>query len=379
MAKVEIMSMRANQQGFGLVEVLVGLGIGMAAMVVVMQVFSQSEGQKRTTTGGADAQSNGAIALYMIERDTRNAGWGMAGQQYANCATTFTYCDGSAECGGGTGEIAGFSLASIQITDGGSKPDKITAQYFANPNMDTFRYPANTKLRSTMPQPSSELNVSSTAGCKEGDMVLVQQAGNCTLMQVTTVQDQALKIQHNPGADGIYNPPANYQHSQGWPAYTTGASLSCFKAPANAPLFQRSYAIDSGRRQLLRSDNSVTPAATDEVAAPEIVDMQVQYGVAPANSQSINEWVDATDDWATPNVVDRKRIKAVRIALVARSSQFEKPEPEKECATTTKDMADKWSTWAKFSLGSYPADWKCYRYKVFETVVPLRNVLWSNL
>ena len=373
------MTTHANEEGFGLVEVLVGLGIGMMAMVVVMQVFSQSEGQKRTTTGGADAQSNGAIALYMIERDTRNAGWGMQGGQYANCATTFTYCDGSEECGGGTGELAGFSLSSVQITDGGNKPDKITAQFFANPNLDTFRYPANTKLRSTMPQPSSELNVSSTAGCKEGDMVLVQQAGNCTLMQVTTVQDQALKIQHNPGAHGIYHPPANYQNSNGWPAYTTGASLSCFSAPANAPLFQRSYAINSVLRQLLRSDNSVTPATTDEVAAPEIVDLQAQYGVAPANSQSVNEWVDATGGWVTPNVTDRKRIKALRIALVARSSQYEKPEPEQACATTTADMVAKWSAWAKFSTGSYPADWQCYRYKVFETVVPLRNVLWSNL
>lgn len=372
--------MKTNEDGFGLVEVMVGLGIGMLAMVVVMQVFSQSEGQKRTTTGGADAQSNGAIALYMIERDTRNAGWGMEGGQYSNCASTFTYCDGSAECGGGSaGPIDGFSLMSVQITDGGAKPDSITAQFFANPNLDTFRYPANTKLRSTMPQPSSELNVSSTAGCKDGDLVLVQQAGNCTLMKVTQVQGQALKIQHNPGADGVYNPPASYQNSNGWPAYTTGATLSCFAAPATAPLFQRSYAINSVLRQLLRSDNSVTPATVNEVAAPEIVDMQAQYGIAPANSQAVNEWVTASGAWETPNMVDRKRIKAVRVALVARSSQYEKPAPEKACATTTKEMADKWSAWTKFNTDSYPADWQCYRYKVFETVIPLRNVLWSKL
>jgi type IV pilus assembly protein PilW len=373
--------MRARQDGFGMTEIMVGMGIGMLAMVVVMQVFSQSEGQKRSTTGGADAQSNGAIGLYMIERDVRMAGWGMDPALFGNCGTTFTYCDGSAACGGTAGELAGFSLASVVVADGGSQPDTVTAQFFANPNLDTFRYPGTTRLRSTMPQPSAELNVGSTDGCEAGDLVLVSQAGNCTLMQVTTVQGPALKIQHNPGNDGIYNPPANYQNSNGWPAYTTGASLSCFKAPASAALFQRSYAIDSALRQLQRDDNSVTPASVGEVVAPEIVDLQAEYGVtAGGASQTVNEWVEATGaTWSAPDMEARKRIKAVRIALVARSTQYEKPGADGECTTTTPDMVAGWSSWAKFSTASYPADWKCYRYKVFETVVPLRNVLWGNL
>jgi type IV pilus assembly protein PilW len=67
----------------------------------------------------------------------------------------------------------------------------------------------------------------------------------------------------------------------------------------------------------------------------------------------------------------------VRIALVARSVQYEKPEPNQQCATTTNDMVSKWSSWATFNTTGYPADWKCYRYKVFETIVPLRNVIWG--
>jgi type IV pilus assembly protein PilW len=266
------------------------------------------------------------------------------------------------------------------VTDGGNNPDTITAQYFADPNLGSFRYPSNTRLRSTMPQPSAELNVASTAGCKDGDLVLVQQAGNCTLMQITTVQDQALKIQHNPGGNGIYNPPAAYQNSNGWPAYTTGATLSCFSAPANSALFQRTYSVDSARRQLLRSDNSSESTATNEPVVPEIVDLQVEYGVAPVNSQAVDTWVAATGGlWADPSMENRKRIKAVRVALVARSAQYEKPAPNEECKTTTPDMVAKWSSWASFKTTSYPADWQCYRYKVFETVVPLRNVLWGNI
>jgi type IV pilus assembly protein PilW len=46
--------------GFSLVEIMVGLAIGMLAVIVILQVFALSEGRKRTTTSGGDAQSNGA-------------------------------------------------------------------------------------------------------------------------------------------------------------------------------------------------------------------------------------------------------------------------------------------------------------------------------
>lgn len=367
------------RKGFSLVEVMVGLAMGMIAMLVIMQVFAVFEGGKRTTTGGADAQSNGAIALFMIERDVRMAGWGMDTSAYTNCNTVFSYCDGNAACGGGTGPLGGLSLGTVVITDGGANPDSISAQFFANPNLDTFRFPANTTLRSTMPQSSSELNVASVSGCTAGGMVLVSQAGTCTLMKITQVQGPALKIQHNPGSSGEYNPPANYQNNNGWPAYTAGATLSCFNAAPNSPLFQRTYSVNTTTKQLQRSDNTTTPAIANELIAPEVIDLQAQYGIAPAGSQVVDSWEDAAGlTWATPTAANRKRIKAVRIAMVVRSSQYEKP-TNGACETTTSDMVEKWSNWAVFNTENYPSDWQCYRYKVFETIVPLRNTLWGNV
>lgn len=368
--------MHDKQNGFGLVEIMVGLGVGMLAMVVVMQVFSQAEGQKRTATGGADAQSNGAIALAMIERDAKMAGWGMANSMFSNCNTTYSYCDGDLSCGGTTGALNGLMMAPAVITDGGDNPDSFLVQYFANPREGSFRYPANTELRSNMPQPSSELNVGNTAGCREGDLVLVQQNGKCTLMQATQIQDQALKIQHNPGDSGHYNPPANYQNANNWPAYTKPAQLSCFGAPPGGALFQRSYGVNN-LHQLLRSDNSANPAIVNDVVAPEIVDMQLEYGIAAAGQSWVSTWTPATGAWASPSASALQSVKAIRVALVARSVQYEKPAANQQCATTTDAMASKWSTWATFKTTNYPADWKCYRYKVFETIVPLRNVIWG--
>jgi type IV pilus assembly protein PilW len=369
--------MRDYQKGFGLVEIMVGLGIGMLAMVVVMQVFTQSEGQKRTTTGGADAQSNGAIALSMIERDSKMAGWGMANQQFSKCVKTYAYCDGHLSCGGVEGAIAGFSVASFVITDGGAnQPDSILAQYFAAPQDGSFRYPANTQLRANMQNSSSPLNVGTVGGCRDDDLILIQDSGSCTLMQASEIDEENLRVKHDAGAHGHFNPVESFQIAQGWPKYNKNAKLSCFTAPPGGALYQRGYSVNSALRQLLRSDNSANPAVVNEVVAPEIVDMQAEYGIAPANSTSVNQWLPATGAWANPSTTDIQRIMAVRVALVARSTQYERPEPNQQCATTTDVMAAKWSGWAKFSTAGYPADWKCYRYKVFETIVPLRNVIW---
>ena len=46
----------SGQAGFSLVEIMVGLVIGLLATLVILQVFSVYEGQKRTTTGTADAR-----------------------------------------------------------------------------------------------------------------------------------------------------------------------------------------------------------------------------------------------------------------------------------------------------------------------------------
>lgn len=374
--------MRLSQKGFSLIEVMVAMVIGMVSMVVIMQVFYVSEGRKRSTTGGADAQSNAAIAFYMIERDTKMAGWGISGSAYSGCNTTFSYCDGSPQCGGGIGSIGGLKFASVQAADGGATgPDSLTASYFANPTLDTYRYPSTTVITSPMPQSSSEFNVATVHGCEANDMALVSDGGQCTLMQVTHVQGEALKIQHNPGGNAYFNPTINYQKDHGWPAYKEGARVSCFKAPPNGALFQRTYYINADRNQLQRDDNTQPVPVAGELVAPEIVDFQVQYGLTVANKDVIDTWTDPTGIWADPPMAVRMQIKAVRIVMVSRSTQYEKPEKTGQVCNATDENEQLGPAWANIVANKerFGANYRCYRYKVLETVVPLRNVIWANL
>ena len=55
-------AMRRQTAGFSLVEIMVGLVIGMFSIIVMLQLFSLSEERKRTTTGGSDAMSEGDLS-----------------------------------------------------------------------------------------------------------------------------------------------------------------------------------------------------------------------------------------------------------------------------------------------------------------------------
>lgn len=68
-----------SSAGFSLVEILVGMVIALISMLVVLQVYALNEGQKRTTTSGVDAQQSSLVGLHLLERDLRQAGYGVKG------------------------------------------------------------------------------------------------------------------------------------------------------------------------------------------------------------------------------------------------------------------------------------------------------------
>jgi len=68
-------STHRRERGFTLVEIMVGMVIAMLGTIIMMQMTSVFEGQKRTTTGGDDAQNAGAIALYSIQQNIQQAGY----------------------------------------------------------------------------------------------------------------------------------------------------------------------------------------------------------------------------------------------------------------------------------------------------------------
>ena len=66
-----------QQRGFSLVELMVGIGVGLLSTVVIATILSNSERQKRSSSSGTDAQIAGSLALHELERTIKDTGYGL--------------------------------------------------------------------------------------------------------------------------------------------------------------------------------------------------------------------------------------------------------------------------------------------------------------
>ena len=61
-----------------MIEIMVGVLIGLVAVLVIYQIFTVAEGLKRNTTGAADAQQNGLLSTFTLALELNSAGNGIS-------------------------------------------------------------------------------------------------------------------------------------------------------------------------------------------------------------------------------------------------------------------------------------------------------------
>lgn len=341
-----------NQRGFGLFEVLISLVVGLVTTLVISQVYTAFEGQKRTTVNGGDAQTFGATGLYIIERDAKNAGYGMGMLSALGCKINSAF--------NGVDQPP-MTFSPIAIVNGaGGAPD--TIQFMAS-TVESFSLPI--RVNKQMPSSSAEFKVDTKVGVQDGDLLIAWQSGvDCTLVQATkdtsASSPGAKQVQHNPGNDALWNPPGGHNI---FPPGGYGVGAQLFNM---GTLLQHTYSVDN-RGLILTAFDSSTATNVVSVVAPNIVSIQAEYG-RDANSDNVisaGEW-SATDP---ATAAEWQQVKMVRIAIVSRSSQYEKDEVTAAEPTWTENNTT-------IKLSDIP-DWKHYRYRVFQTTIPLRNRFWS--
>jgi type IV pilus assembly protein PilW len=125
-------------------------------------------------------------------------------------------------------------------------------------------------------------------------------------------------------------------------------------------------------RYYIQNDNLVMDPVLQGTApfpvAAGVVQLQAQYGRDTNNDGTIDAW----DENAPATPAEWTGVIAVRLGLVARSAVAERPDANGACTTTT--VAPAWSAGA-FDVATR-ADWQCFRYRVFEATVSLRNMIW---
>jgi type IV pilus assembly protein PilW len=117
-------SPRRRALGLSLVEILVGVAIGLIGIVAIFQAVAVWSKHTSTTSAGGDAQVAGTLALFNIERDLKQAGHG-----FAKAATAVLGCD-VAFADSALARVMNFGLRPVDIAaSAGGAPDTITILY----------------------------------------------------------------------------------------------------------------------------------------------------------------------------------------------------------------------------------------------------------
>jgi type IV pilus assembly protein PilW len=350
---------RTLSRGMSLIELLVAAAIGLIASIVIFQVFAVFEGQKRTTTSGGEAQINGTLALFTIERELRQAGYGISDAAFLGCAV-----QGWNEVTS-TAFIMSFTPAIIAEGAAGA-PDSITVMYG---NGDLLPAPVQVNSNS-LSATDNFIKVSNVYGFRPGEVVVLAETGKpCTMAQISAVppgsgESSRLSLQSGPYLDPYVNTnlPTRYNNPAGGlgTAYTTsGKVFDLGPSPIS-----KVYWVENG--QLMVQAMGAPAAALYD----GIVQLQAQYG----KDTTGDGVVDVFNETPPANATEWGAVLAVRIALVARSGLYEKDVVSPATIKLWEDSAAAPTTTGP--VWTLTADERHYRYKVFQTVVPLRNMIW---
>ena len=358
---------RARSRGMSLVELLVASAIGIIASLAIFQVFAVFEGQKRTTTSGGEAQTSGTLALYTIERELRQGGYGFNTPDLVGC--TLQGWDQQAGAA-----LAPSTLVPAFVTPGAGStpgvagaPDTIAVAYG---NSDALPAPVSILIGSLGVNDDFIKTVNALYGFQPGDLVVIAEPGKpCTLAQVNQIppatgDNTKLNLQAgtyvSPYTGATLNTRYNNPAGLGT-AYTTNGKVYNI-----GPTFtNKVYSVQNG--QLV---SQALGAAAATPLFDNIVHLQAQYGKDTNNDGT----VDVFDEITPASTAAWAAVLALRIAVVSRSSLYEKDEVSPATIRLWDDSAASPTTTGP--VWTLTADERHYRYKVFQTVIPLRNMIW---
>lgn len=345
------------QRGLLLIELMVGLFIGLLTTLAITQVLSLAEGQRRAAISGGDAQVSGSVSLHTVQRELRQAGYGLGG----NPAALGCLVKGSYE-----GNNVSMPLAPIVITDGASGAPDVLGVFSSS------RRGAAVPLDVTElhPQAGTSFVVKGSFSVAVNDyLVAIPEVWSgsqwCTLFKATVVSaSEPYTIEH---ADFSTNAP------------TAGYDADSYILNLGGGLRSRTYSVNA--QNVLQMAEF---GGTTQDIAPEIVNLQALYG-KDTNGDKVIDTYDTT----TPSTAAAwLQVIAVRVALVSRSMEFEREEVTSSLPEWDVGAAIAVSGAVDCASGSGGkcvqikvdnlTNWKHYRYKVYDTLIPLRNMLWNS-
>ena len=401
----------ARTEGFSLIELMVGIVIGLLGVLVIFQVFAVAEGLKRNTTAAGDAQTTGLISSFILSQELGNAGSAMM-----SSAADLQTCDTTGIFNTSTFKTT-LRPVPVVIYDSGAPDvsDSVDVYYSVarsviSPTLFTAKAipPADFAVQA----PTQIVAGVTVGGFLVGDAVIaLDGTGKCEMSMITGVVPEAGGT--STGTTGN----VTLAHTAVTQTYVPGPNSAGLMnlGPANAVQkmhYDVSPPTDPTSPNVLRGQSLLDPATgLPDIAntqpinpiAGNVVLMKLQYGISnlPGPNQFLDTWVAATGPFApsailgdgTPGsgmTIDQlTRIKAVRVGIIVRSDQ-----PVSALDANGSDFQKYVTTgfdWVLFDcpahdatcpgrltghIGAYNGQY--YRYRVYQQEIPLRNSLWNT-
>lgn len=415
---------RQQVRGVTLIELMITLLIGSILSLAVFAVLTVFEGRKRSATSVNDVGQAGAYAMFLIDRWVRSAGSGFAQSgtptpdtsPWVNTAVSFG-CPLFAARNNvdilprganalpapfsnvNTGVVGSFRLAPVLIAPGqtipgvsGQPSDVLivmsgAAGYGDVPLMSRIAVLGGNTVFAV----GNQINLGTSASVATGDLVLVaDQPGSgtvrpCMLQQVANAAAGTLGL-----TDGT-----------GFGKSTIGAgidavSITSYSSDAvvmpignvvagNPPSF---ILIGVGDHNTLFAYDLLQTAGADanpnpnlQALADGVFELHALYGVDTNDDGRVDTWTDPGDagsDYRLDALMDGSReaarrvaqIKALRVALILRTSLSERDEVAPESLTMFGDLGAAVSYTRELS-----SEERHFRYRVVESTIPLRNLM----
>jgi len=365
----------AAERGVTLIELMVGLVVGLFAVMFISQVLLTSESQKRTTTGGSDAQVNGALALYALQRDLQMAGYGISSTPAVlGCPLNVRF---------NSATPAGFpaNLTPVVITPESARPSGSVGDSVRMLASSKGSYSVPTRVIGPYVPGNTEFAVRASVGFAQDDLALVglDGASPCWVFQVRGVAAPRTIPRGNDSAQWNPSNTPDVPYNDGAVVMNLGT------------LVDNQFEIRNGTNILQVSSFDVTAPAVRQVrdVQPDIVNLRAYYG--RDTSVPPDGIIDVYDTTTPTTNAGWLRVLAVRVILVARSSTWEREqvttanpewsvgtEPSVAGAATCASGTGECITIDVGAGVTGDVEPKHHRYKVFDTVIPLRNMLWSS-
>ena len=365
-------------RGFGIVELLVALGVGLALTLAITLVTMRHDGARRALTSTNDAQLNANYLGYLLDRTLRSAGSGFAQGWRGSYGCLLHAARGGAQVLPRPGSFpAPFTavpgqlrMAPVVIHAGaGAGGSDVLAIALGSSGIGET---ASSVLPGSVS--AAALSIPTTVGIRGNDLLLVAEPGlNCMVQQVAAPfaggATQVLAL----GGTYAGSPIAGADIT----AYSGAAQVSVLGNTAgNPPMFLLLGLGANGMLMsydLLRLDGSDTPRPM----ADGVAELRALYGVDTNNDGVQDSWVAPTAPGFTaaalqdgsPASRDRLvSIMAIRLGLVLRADRVERDNVAPATLTLFSDMGS--GLQRTVTLGS---DAQRQRHRTLELTVPLRN------